>query len=166
MKHDQRRSSRQRYLEFVSDYKAGRVDESEGRANGAQPAKAGRRDRGKRKEQLREYLRWLRPHRHAVAAVVLLALVAAGLEMVQPLFMRFILDKVLLNTRLDARSRLSRLQLAGAAYLAVAMLANFTGAVRDYRQRLLNTSVVVALQRSLFKRLLHLPLSRLWDMKT
>ena len=36
----------------------------------------------------------------------------------------------------------------------------------DYRQRLLNTRVMLSLRRSLFERLLHLPLPKLWDMKT
>src|SRR6185503_9385375 len=35
-----------------------------------------------------------------------------------------------------------------------------------YRQRLLNTRVMLSLRRALFERLLHLPLSKLWDMKT
>ena len=51
---------------------------------------------------MRDYLRWLWPHRYAVAVVFLLALVRAGLEMIEPLFMRFIIDRVLLNTALDA----------------------------------------------------------------
>ena len=38
--------------------------------------------------------------------------------------------------------------------------------MRDYRQRLLNTRVMLSLRRSLFDRLLHLPLPKLWDMKT
>ena len=49
-------------------------------------------------QYLREYLRWLRPHRYAVAVVFVLALMVAGLQMIEPLFMRFIIDRVLLNT--------------------------------------------------------------------
>ena len=37
---------------------------------------------------------------------------------------------------------------------------------KDYRQRLLNVRVMLSLRRSLFDRLLHLPLPKLWDMKT
>src|SRR4029453_11348832 len=39
-------------------------------------------------------------------------------------------------------------------------------AARDYRQRLLNVRVMLSLRKSLFARLVHLPLPRLWDMKT
>src|SRR2546427_11509535 len=86
--------------------------------------------------------------------------------MSEPLFMRFIIDRVLLNAGLDTASRLGRLQLAGAAFLAVVILSNLVDALRDYRQRLLNVRVMMSLRRSLFERLLHLPLSKLWDMKT
>jgi ATP-binding cassette subfamily B protein/subfamily B ATP-binding cassette protein MsbA len=37
---------------------------------------------------------------------------------------------------------------------------------KDYRQRLLNTRVMLSLRRALFDRLLHLPLPKLWEMKT
>jgi ATP-binding cassette, subfamily B, bacterial len=38
--------------------------------------------------------------------------------------------------------------------------------LRDYRQKLLNAKVLLSLRQALFDRLLHLPLSKLWDMKT
>src|SRR3989475_308120 len=59
-----------------------------------------------------------------------------------------------------------RLHLTGAVFLGVIVFSNLIGAVRDYRQRLVNTRVMLALRRSLFERLLHLPLPKLWDMKT
>jgi ATP-binding cassette subfamily B protein/subfamily B ATP-binding cassette protein MsbA len=95
------RSSRKRYRLFVQDYKHGRLDE-----------KVEASPRGKRREYLREYMRWLWPYRYAVGVVFFFALLAGGLEMVEPLFMRFIIDKILLNASLDAASRLRRLQLA------------------------------------------------------
>ncbi len=45
---------------------------------------------------MREYLRWLKPHRTAASFVFLLAHIAAGLSMVEPLFLRYIVDHVLL----------------------------------------------------------------------
>src|SRR6185436_19636302 len=91
--------------------------------------------RGKRREYLRDYARWLRPHRYGIIAVLVFALRTAGLEMIEPLFMRFIIDRVLLNTGLDAASRLNRIHLAGAVFLTVILLANLIGALKDYRQR-------------------------------
>src|SRR5688572_13051722 len=70
-----------------------------------------RERRTKRRQHLREYFRWLKPHRRTVGGLFLIALVAAGLEMIEPLFMRYIVDSVLLNTELDAASRLNRLHL-------------------------------------------------------
>src|SRR2546426_384069 len=154
------RSSRQRYRGFVQDYKQRRLDDS------TEPSDSRRPPRGTRRAYVREYLRWLRPYRYAALALLLLALLTTGLQMIEPLFMRFIIDRVLLNAGLDTASRLGRLQLAGAAFLAVIVLSNLVDALRDYRQRLLNVRVMMSLRRSLFERLLHLPLSKLWDMKT
>jgi ATP-binding cassette subfamily B protein/subfamily B ATP-binding cassette protein MsbA len=154
------RSSRQRYKAFVRDYQQRRLDDAEPAGEERKPG------RGKRREYLRDYLKWLGPYRYAVAAVFLLALIGAGMQMIEPLFMRYIIDRVLLNTALDAASRLPRLHLAGGLFLALIVVSNLIGAFKDYRQRLLNTRVMLSLRRALFERLLHLPLPRLWDMKT
>ena len=115
---------------------------------------------------MREYLRWLKPYGWGVAALFALALVAAGLQMVEPLFMRFIMDKVLLAAGLTSAERAARLHTAGGLFLALIIVSNLLGAFKDYRQRLLNVKVMLSLRRALFERLLHLPLPRLWDMKT
>src|SRR5438034_1257116 len=153
------RSSRQRYRAFVQDYTQRRLDDEA--AGASQPL-----DRGKRRAYLRDYLRWLRPYRYAAGALLALALLTTGLQMIEPLFMRFIVDRVLLNARLDTAARLARLNLAGAAFLGVIIISNLADALRDYRQRLLNVRVMLSLRRSLFQRLLRLPLPKLWDMKT
>jgi len=173
------RSSRDRYRHFVQDYKAQRLDDSEeageNRKQGDDSAKATeqkstpeskRERRIKRRAYVREYLRWLKPHRSAVGALFLLALLTAGLELLEPLFMRFIIDKVLLNSGLDTASRLSHLQLAGALFVGVVVLSNVSNALKDYRQRLVNVRVMLSLRQSLFERFLNLPLPKLWDMKT
>src|SRR5262245_38773258 len=119
------RSSRHRYLKFVADYKQRRLEaliEGEGeekQAGGA--SKEERRSswrealglkRGKRREYLREYLAWLWPYRYAVAVLAVLALLVAAMEMAEPLFMRFIIDRVLLNTGMEPAARLAWLQIA------------------------------------------------------
>ena len=174
------RSSRRRYRGFVEDYKRGKLDDSEENGQQQSPngeptdakdgepktAEADSKRKSRRRQYMREYLRWLWPHRYAVGALFIIALAGAGLQMIEPLFMRFMVDGVLLNAKLDSPSRLQRLHLTGAAFLAVIVLSNLIGAFRDYRQRLVNTRVMLALRRSLFERLLHLPLPKLWDMKT
>jgi ATP-binding cassette subfamily B protein/subfamily B ATP-binding cassette protein MsbA len=158
---DHPHSSRQRYRRFVEAYHARRLDEPEETATAATPS-----GDGKRRRFLRDYLRWLRPHRYAVGTVFLLALVAAGLQMIEPLFMRHIIDKVLLNRALDGAARLTQLHLVGAVFLGVIIVSNLISALKDYRQRLVGARVMLSLRRSLFERMLHLPLPALWDMKT
>src|SRR5579862_2645916 len=139
------RSSRGRYRRFVEDYKLHRLDlvneqDRAGTSPAADKPEPDKKARGiKRRQYLREYLRWLWPQRYAVGAVFILALVAGGLEMAQPLFMRFIVDRVLLRPGLDVSSRLWRLEGAGAFFLAVIIVSNLIGASKDYRQRLLNS---------------------------
>jgi ATP-binding cassette subfamily B protein/subfamily B ATP-binding cassette protein MsbA len=154
------RSSRQRYRDFVQDYKRRRLDEA------IEAAGDGRPRSGTRRRYLGAYLRWLWPHRFALGLVLVVAVTAAALEMIEPLFMRFIIDRVLLNTELETAARLGRLHATGAAFVGVIVLSNLIGALQDYRQRLLNVRVMVSLRQALFHRLLHLPLPRLWDMKT
>src|SRR5258708_7245698 len=115
MSKDHPRSSRERYRVFVRDYQEQRLDEkAEAGKDRKPPADAGspgeassggRLLGGKRRQYAGEYLGWLKPYRFTVGAVFLFALVVAGLEMIQPLFMRFIIDRVLLNSRLDAAAR-------------------------------------------------------------
>ncbi len=167
-----RPSSRARYRKFVDDYKAQRLDEAIDAEKAArQTPVAGEAKKpglmaGKRREYLRDYFRWLWPHRFAAGAFFLLALTTAGLSMVEPLFMRFIIDRVLLNTSLDLTQRLTKLHLAGAFFLGLVIVSGLVNSLKDYRQRLLNVRVMLSLRRALYDRLLHLPLPRLWDMKT
>jgi ATP-binding cassette subfamily B protein/subfamily B ATP-binding cassette protein MsbA len=160
---DRIRSSRRRYARFVDDYRHRRLDET---GSGNEPSGSGAKVPPKRREYLREYVRWLAPHKATVAIVMTLALAVAGLEMIEPLFMRFIVDRVLLDQTLTSAERLGWLHAAGAAFLVVILLSNTLHAFRDYRQRLLNVRVMLSLRRSIFERLVHLPLPRLWDMKT
>lgn len=168
-------SSRQRYRQFVDDYRQRRLDAiADAADHRPTPADAQTGDgnrpagvlRGKRKQYLREYLRWLRPYGGTVAVVFVLALVVAGIEMIEPLFMRYIVDRVLLNDALDRVARLSRLHLTGATFLGVIIASNLLRITKDYRQRLLNVKVILGLRRALYDRLLHLPLPQVWEMKT
>src|SRR5262252_9234894 len=156
------RSSRQRYRAFVEDYKRHRLDETidGGRQISAPAGVASHAFSTKRREFLREYLRWLRPHRYAVGGLFLLALLVAGMQMVEPLFLRYVIDRVLLNRGLDAAARLLRLNVAGTVFLAVVVASNLLNAFKDYRQRLVNTQIMLSLRQSLFERMLHLPLPK------
>ena len=168
-------TSRKRYDAFVDAYKAQRLDDLDPDPNEKKEEAAGTGQgkglvaslrAGKRREYVRDYLRWLTPHRGAILFVFFLALLRAGIEMVEPLFMRFIIDRVLLNNAIDAAERLTRLHLVGGLFLATVVVSNLINVLKDYRQRLLNVKVMLSLRRSLFERLLHLPMPKLWEMKT
>jgi ATP-binding cassette subfamily B protein/subfamily B ATP-binding cassette protein MsbA len=176
---DHPRSSRHRYRGFVVDYRQRRLDDASENGNGqkrldnsasdaegVRSPEPRREQRDRRRQYLREYLRWLWPHRFAVGTLFLLALLAAILEMAEPLFMRFIIDRVLLNLELETAARLSRLHLAGLLFVVVVVTSRMIGVLKDYRQRLVNVRVMLSLRRSMFERFLHLPLSKLWEMKT
>jgi len=179
------RSSRSRYRKFVEDYKAKRLDElldqqarpdsvsppgdgqrPEGEAEPRDSAAASAERKARRWRSLREYFRWLEPLRGAVIAFMLVAVTRAGMEMIEPLFMRFIVDRVLLNRALDTAARLAQLNLAGTAFLTLIVASNLLNALKENRQRLLNTRLMLALRRRLFERMIHLPLPRLHDLKT
>ncbi len=180
-------SSRRRYRGFVANTKAGRLDAATDARDDFRSAAQGTPDaaaeatspaaaiaktktdgllRGKRKQYLRAYLQWLWPHRGAVAGLFTLALVGAAMEMVEPLFMKYMIDSVLLAPNLDLATRLTSLHLAGGLFVALIVSGSLIRVTRDYRQRVLNAHVMLSLRRALFNRLLHLPLARLWDMKT
>ena len=171
------RTSRARYDRFVDDYKRRRLDDATDEAKGLKrltpnagatgtTSDASAARKRARRQYVREYLRWLKPYRYAIGLLFLLALIRGGLEMVEPLFMRFIIDRVLLNRALDTAQRLFRLHGAGLFFLGVILLSSFVNMLKEYQQRGLNDRVMLSLRRSLFNRLLNLPLSRLWDMKT
>src|SRR5256712_1086351 len=86
--------------------------------------------------------------------------------MIEPVFRRFIVARVILHKALDLGSRLTRLNLTGIVFLGVIMLSHVGGGFKDYRQRILNARVSLSLRRALYERLLPLPLPRLWAMKT
>src|SRR5688572_9006036 len=157
-------SSRGRYRTFVQAYKSRTLQDPADTEH--KPLTGTATEPSRRKQYLRQYVAWLWPHRFKIAGFFALALLTAGLEMIEPLFMRFIIDRVLLNETLDRATRLSQLHLAGSFFVGVILLGNLARITKDYRQKLLNVHVMLSLRHSLFDRLLHLPLPRLCDMKT
>ncbi|MEO0531828.1 MAG: ABC transporter ATP-binding protein, partial [Planctomycetota bacterium] len=102
----------------------------------------------------------------AIALMMGLAIAVAALEVAQPLFMRYVIDDVLLLEGLSRAERIARLNIAGALLLAVVVLDRSLDIWKNCQQRLLNMRVVLSLRRALFSRLLRLSLGQLNDMKT
>lgn len=72
------RSSRARFRQFLADYRAHRLDERAGHGDNKERAKDA--TSGNRRQYLREYLRWARPHAWSVGGLFALALTGAGLS--------------------------------------------------------------------------------------
>ena len=58
------------------------------------------------------------------------------------------------------------LNIAGLTFLSVVVLSKLLNWLKNYRQKMLNTQVMLSLRRALYRRFMHLPLPRLWGMKT
>lgn len=165
-------SSRERFRAFLINYKQRQLDDDhERKKEPVSQTEASSLSRltflsGQHPRHLRDYWLWLSPHRIQIAAVLLLAIVVAALQMLEPLFMRYIIDQVLLKEGLEASSRYIHLQWSGTAFLIVIVFYNLFEALKNYRQRLLNVRIMQSLRSALFDRLLHFPLPKLWDMKT
>jgi ATP-binding cassette subfamily B protein/subfamily B ATP-binding cassette protein MsbA len=178
-------TSRQRYREFVDAYRRRALaDPQQSETTGERGADAPtppvsdtpprswrarvlqRIVRGDQRAYLRSYLAWLAPHRSRLVAVAALAMASAGLEMIEPLFLRFIVDNVLLKDSVARSDKFFLLNAAGGLFLLVVVASALVDVLRDYTQRVLNYKVMLSLRRALFDRLLHLPLPKLWDMKT
>ncbi len=156
------KSSRLRYDLFRKAFKEGRTEDLAERDPEQEETPS---DKQMRRRYLRQYGRWLWPFRTAVMFLVALSLVIAFIDMIPPLFMRFIMDEVVLEEQLNDEDRFRRLNIAGAAFLIVMVLGQLLSAARNYRQRLLNVKVMLSLRHALFDRMLKLPLQKLHGMK-
>ena len=179
-------TSRRRYADFLEKFRrneVGQDDQSErdraaGQDDGASndegtaspdsmekvPKRLEKKQR--RRQYLRLYFRELRPHASSVTLLVILSLLIAGLELVQPLFYRHIVDNILLKPGLETVNRFAALNWIGGIALMAVVASQALGIFKNYRQHLLNIKVILTLRRNLFDRMLRLPLKRLSDMKT
>ena len=119
----------------------------------------------KRRSYLRSYVRELWKHWPTVLLLIVLALLVAGLDLIQPLFIRYIIDHVLLAEGTNSW-KLGQLHTIALIFLGVVLLSQAFGVVRSWNQQLLNVRVILTLRRALYERLLRLPLDKLSGMKT
>jgi ATP-binding cassette subfamily B protein len=181
------RTSRKRYAEFLDKFRRNEIglDQSEGSPNPASPAATDNRgsavDQEKpdpaesskkqaRKERRQKYLKLyyqeLKPHRGSVLVLVVLSLLIAALELIQPLFFRYIIDEILLNDRAAVSDRFQKLHIVGCLALLMVIISQSLSIYKNYQQYLLNIRVILKLRRTLFDRMLRLPLENLSRMKT
>lgn len=163
-------TSKSRFAEFVDKFKSGQL-KRERDEDGSESDDDSKPDEDKsKKKQLRRnylkiYIRRLWPHWKMVAVLAALAILVSVLEIIQPLFARYIFDDVLLAENLTTSERIWKLNVVGAIFLGLVIFTRVMGICRAWLQRLLNLRVILTLRRALFDRLLRLPLDKLSDMK-
>src|SRR5258708_3566169 len=103
------RTSHQRYDLFREAYREHRSDELTVAADPKdKPQPVAKADR---RRYLASYVRWLRPHAGGLALLLLISAFAAGLEMLPPLFLRYVVDRILLVGGVSVSQRLGSLHL-------------------------------------------------------
>ncbi len=176
-----RRNSRSLFADFLQRYREGKFrskgadqdagkndDQSIDKPAESKAEKDSKRikDKQQRKAYLRMYVRQLWPHWQSVVILLILSLTIAGLDVIQPLFVRHIIDRILMNADLPVSAKYGALNQVGFSFLAVIAVGQVMSVFRSYRQEQLNIRVILGLRRSLFDRMLRLPLETLSEMKT
>lgn len=123
---------------------------------------AGGRGRG---WYLWQYWGWLRPSAGALLGLVGLAVVAAGVDLVWPLLIKVMVDR-LVEAELSGGEKLRWLLMCSAGVLVLLVGKQGIELLRAYRTAVLNAKLLVRLRRRLFGRLLGLPLARLGEFKS
>ncbi len=162
------RNSRSRFADFLkrfADKEAGEKKASEENPEGVSDHQNAGHEKGKRRAYLRLYVRRLWPHWRMVALLATIAVLIAVLEILQPLFGRYIIDQILLDESKTTAEKVTALNITGALFLMLVASIHCLGMTRSWFQRLLNQRVILTLRRSLFDRLLKLPLDSLAEMK-
>ncbi len=156
-------TSHQRYNSFRQAYKEGRIEELS--VNNDAPDKTQPVEKAQRRRYLASYASWFRPYIGGILFLLFLSALGAGLDMLPPLFMRYVVDRVLLVQGVSIETRVANLHFVGGLFLTVIVVARLLESLRSYRQRRLNAQTVLSMRRALFERLLYLPLQKLSDLK-
>ena len=91
-----------------------------------------RADKSTRWRFLSECARWLWPCRRAAIVIIVLSLGIATLEMIQPLVMRYIVDRILLKSDLSTNAKLSQLNITGGIFLSVIIISQLLDMLKNY----------------------------------
>lgn len=170
------RNSRSRFADFLERFYRERKKTLAGKPTGSDEntenpgdhkrTRAERNDsRQRQRKYIRLYIARLWPHWPMVLLLGGIAVAIAVLEILQPLFGRYIIDQVLLNDSLDRAQKMRSLNIVGCMFLTLVVSIHVMGMSRSWFQRLLNQRVILTLRRALFERLLKLPLDDLAEMK-
>ena len=108
-----------------------------------------------------QYRSWLWPYQTGFIVVFSLAIIARAFAMVLLLGTRYIIDDVLIKKTAEYSLHASALFL-----LALLVISQAISSYRTWLMSILNARVIFKLRQNLYKKLLHLPLSQLANLKT
>ncbi len=109
---------------------------------------------------------WLRPHRRTLGVVLGLGLSSVAIDLVWPLASRYLIDDVIMNQGLPLPVKLRRLGLISAGIAGLFLANSLFDWVRSFRSQLLELRFSTGLRARLFRRVLHLPMADLDELKT
>lgn len=115
---------------------------------------------------LQKYREWLWPYRFSLLLVFAMALTSMLLEMLLPWATKYIIDDILLKEGSDTTVKMRNLNIIGLGVLGTLLVGEFIQAYRTNRMTILNSHVVFSLRKSLFDRLIQMPLSFINDLKS
>jgi ATP-binding cassette, subfamily B, bacterial len=118
-----------------------------------------------RRQNLRDYRRWLGPYRWSLAGLVLLAACTAALDLVQPAAFGLVIDRILLNDNLSPAEKRYWLTLVCSGVLLLLLLARAVETIRQWWMVVLNSKIVHRLRQTLMEHCLRLPLNEITDLK-
>lgn len=162
-------SSKKRYRAFREAKRPGdeaQAPDPQSSASAGEKARGTRPQWQQRRQYLREYRKWLWPHKGRIVVVFALALCGAGLSMILPLVTRYIIDDVLSAADVPTAEKVTRLATVCAVMLVILLLTQVFDTSRSYLMSVLNAKVIFRLRQKLFERFLRLPLGELGELKS
>ncbi|MFT3787587.1 MAG: ABC transporter ATP-binding protein [Tepidisphaeraceae bacterium] len=177
-------TSRQRYLKFrkegpkKEDFKDKKPEGQEDRPKGPdgkpledtpeQKAQKKREAKAKRRKYLKQYAGWIAPYKGRLMLLFTLSLIAAGLDMIGPFLFGRTMDHILApkTPRLDFATAKHELAIIGGVWLVVLLLARAVGVSRWYGTLTLNNQLTARMRKRVHRRLMHLSIARIHDLKT
>jgi ATP-binding cassette subfamily B protein len=149
-------TSKQRFRAFRDASRTKRDPDAE------QSPREGRARRG----QVRSSWAFLRPHRRTLYLIVALGLSGVAIDMLWPLASRYLVDRVILAQGPSLSFKLRRMALISASLAALFVANSLFDLLRSFRVQLLNSRVSSTLRARLFRRILHLPMTEIAELKT
>ncbi|HEY5961939.1 MAG TPA: ABC transporter ATP-binding protein, partial [Polyangiaceae bacterium] len=113
-----------------------------------------------------QYWLWLKPGFRELSVVVVWAVLGIGFDMVWPLLSAHLIDRVIMNPRLEGALRV-RWLLFGALGMGLVLLINSVLSwFRALKTQLVTSRLQVNLRHRLYHQMLHLPISELQALRT